>query len=66
MSLYAPGTKLPPHLSPFVQDDDYVPEYAQKIKELVQQARGTEAEVPEKAEEDQESDSEESEDVRTS
>lgn len=34
---YSPGAKPPPHVSPFVQDEDedgYVPDYMQKLKQL--------------------------------
>lgn len=40
-SLYAPGMAPPPHLSPFVVEDEegYVPEYGREIKELQKAAR---------------------------
>ena len=45
---YAPGVKPPPHLSPFVNDDDegYVPDYAAELRRLQVRADRTSAIYP--------------------
>jgi pescadillo protein len=53
VSDYRPGAKLPPHLSPFVNDnkEGYVPEYSQRIQSLRESAgiiSGTKTDKPPK------------------
>jgi len=42
VELYAPGAKLPPHLSPFIPSNTrgYVPEYRKKLDRFIQLAQG--------------------------
>lgn len=53
---YAPGKSLPPHLSPFVNDEQegYVPERKKQILRYIEQARAGAAPLSIAAEEEQE------------